>query len=134
MTDKPTIIYSDSLGEMDFIIMSSKEFVRMIKELDIRVLFSSYNGMVMNDDFLYLIYDGIIFVPHSGNVEELEKLFDIKEDGNFPDFFTYLSAKRIEVNDYSEYDDFKKSPYFGYERSNYCEYLDAKKEGQLEEC
>jgi len=134
MTELPTLLFTDSLGEMDFIIMSSKEFIRLIKELEIRIVFSSYNGIVMNDDFLYLIYDGIIFVPHSGNVEEIEKFFNINENGGFPDFFTYLAAKRIEVNEYSDWQDFKKSPYFGYERSNYCEYLDARKSGQLEEC
>ena len=131
MTDLPTILFTDSLSDMDFIIMSSKEFVRMITELKIKVIFSSYNRMVMNDDFLYLIYDGIIFVPHSGNVEEIEKFFNIEEDGGFPDFFTYLAAKRIEVEDYSDYSEFKKSPFFGYDRSNYCEYLDAKKAGEI---
>ena len=131
MTDLPTILFTDSLSDMDFIIMSSKEFVRMITELKIKVIFSSYNRMVMNDDFLYLIYDGIIFVPHSGNVEEIEKFFNIEEDGGFPDFFTYLAAKRIEVEDYSDYSEFKKSPFFGYDRSNYCEYLDAKKTGEI---
>ena len=131
MTDVPTILFTDSLSDMDFIIMSSKEFVRMITELKIKVIFSSYNRMVMNDDFLYLIYDGIIFVPHSGNVEEIEKFFNIEEDGGFPDFFTYLAAKRIEVEDYSDYSEFKKSPFFGYDRSNYCEYLDAKKAGEI---
>ena len=127
MTDRPTIIFSDSLGEMEFIIMPTREFVKMITLLEIKVVFSAYNGIVMNDDFFYLIYDGIIFVPHTGNTEPLEKLFKIEEEGGFPDFFSYLAARRIEVDSYTDYKEFKNSENFGYERSNFEEFLASKK-------
>jgi len=127
MTVLPSIIFTDSLGEMEFISMESNQFIELVKLLNIQVLFSAYNGIIINDDFLYLIHDGIIFVPHSGNIEVLESFFNIRERGGFLDLFSFLAAKRIEIDNYNEFKEFKNSKYFGNERSNFLEFLEAKK-------
>ncbi|MHA1150762.1 MAG: hypothetical protein ACTSR8_21280 [Promethearchaeota archaeon] len=124
--DIPEIIFTDSLGELDFISMDGSEFVKLAKLLDAKVLYSSFDGRNISDDFLFLINNGIIFVPHSGNTEPLEEYLKIRECG-FKDLFTYLAAMRIRVCDYTEYKEFKNSEFFGFELANIQEFREAKK-------
>ena len=74
-----------------------------------------------------MIHNGIIFVPHSGNTEALDEFLEVKECG-FKDLFTYLSAFKLGICDNEVYEAFKNSEYFGYERANFDEYLEANKQ------
>ena len=125
------IVFTDSLGEMPFILMESKEFVKLIKLLNVNVIYSAFNGKKIQDDFLYLINNGIIFVPHSGDLEALEEYLGVSQE-EFPDLFSFLRAKRLGIQNYKIFQEFKESDYFGDERSNFEEYLASKSNAEKE--
>ncbi|MHA1275001.1 MAG: hypothetical protein ACTSVV_08300 [Promethearchaeota archaeon] len=120
------IIFTDSLGEMDFISMPGSEFVKLANQLGTNILFSAYDGRNIGDDYLYMIYQGIIFVPRQGDTEELEQYLGV-DRSEFPDLYNWLLAQKFGASNYQELKEFKESEFFGDDKNAFINFLEAKK-------